>query len=94
MSRSPPPSPSLSSAARTWTGCEATNESTGAGATAIGATRRIGIPSAGTSRAHRWQAGIVAAALIWRVALRPGVVPALVGSAIIGIIATLAGAPT
>jgi chromate transporter len=43
---------------------------------------------------YPWQGGILAAALIWLVALRRGVVTALLGAAIIGIIAGLAGAPT
>jgi chromate transporter len=66
---------------------------TGAGAAAIGAIAGSAIPLS-RALAHPWQAGILAAALIWLVALRRGVVTALLGAALIGIIAALAGAPT
>jgi chromate transporter len=66
---------------------------TGAGAAAIGAIAGSAIPLS-RALAHPWQAGTLAAALIWLVALRRGVVPALTGGAIIGIIAALAGAPS
>jgi chromate transporter len=65
---------------------------TGAGAAAIGAIAGSAIPLS-RALAHPWQAGTLAAALIWLIALRRGVVPALLGAAIIGIIAALAGAP-
>ncbi|HUJ67278.1 MAG TPA: chromate efflux transporter [Acidimicrobiales bacterium] len=66
---------------------------TGAGAAAIGAIAGSAIPLS-RALAHPWQAGVLAAALVWLVALRRGVVPALTGAAVVGIIAALAGAPT
>jgi hypothetical protein len=42
---------------------------------------------------HLWQLGVLAVALLWLLALRRGVVSALVGAAALGIIAALAGAP-
>jgi chromate transporter len=66
---------------------------TGAGAAAIGAIAGSAIPLS-RALAHPWQAGILAAALLWLVALRRGVVPALAGAGMIGIVAALAGAPT
>jgi chromate transporter len=65
---------------------------TGASAAAIGAIAGSAIPL-GLALAHPWQAGVLAAALIWLVALRRGVVSGLVGSAAVGVIAVMAGAP-
>jgi chromate transporter len=66
---------------------------TGAGATAIGAIAGSAVPLS-RALAHPWQAGILAAALIWLIALGCGVVPVLVGAAIIGIISAIARAPS
>jgi chromate transporter len=65
---------------------------TGAGAAAIGAIAGSAIPLAGALN-HVWQVGILALALMWLLAGRRGVVSALVGAAVLGIIAALAGAP-
>ena len=66
---------------------------TGAGAAAIGAIAGSAIPLS-RALAHSWQIGILAAAVIWLVVLRRAVVLALLGAAIVGTIAALAGAPT
>ena len=66
---------------------------TGAGAAAIGAIAGSAIPL-GLAFAHLWQLGVLAAALVWLLALRRGIVAGLVGAAAIGIVAALAGAPT
>jgi chromate transporter len=65
---------------------------TGAGATVIGAIAGSAIPL-GLALTQFWQAGILAAALLWLLALRRGVVIALIGAGIIGVIAVLVGAP-
>ncbi|MDQ1581161.1 MAG: chromate transporter [Microbacteriaceae bacterium] len=65
---------------------------TGAGATVIGAIAGSAIPL-GLALTQFWQAGILAAALLWLLASRRGVVLALIGAGIIGVIAVLIGAP-
>jgi chromate transporter len=65
---------------------------TGAGAAAIGAIAGSAIPL-GRALDHLWQVGILGLAVIWLVVWRRGVVPALVGAAVLGIIAAFAGAP-
>ncbi|MBO0746971.1 MAG: chromate efflux transporter [Acidimicrobiaceae bacterium] len=65
---------------------------TGAGAAAIGAIAGSAIPL-GLALAHLWQIGVLAVAFAWLVGLRRGVVSGLVGSALLGLIAALAGAP-
>jgi chromate transporter len=64
---------------------------TGAGAAAIGAIAGASIPLA-SALSHLWQIGVLAAASIWLLLLRRGVVTTLLGSAAIGVIAALAGA--
>ena len=64
---------------------------TGAGPAAIGAIAGATIPL-GLGLAHLWQLGVLALALVWLVALRRGVVAALIGAGVLGVIAVLAGA--
>ena len=64
---------------------------TGAGPAAIGAIAGATIPL-GLSLTHLWQVGVLALALVWLVALRRGVVAALIGAGALGVIAVLAGA--
>jgi chromate transporter len=64
----------------------------GAGPAAIGAIAGAAIPL-GRDLGHRWQAGVLLLAAGWLLALRRGVVTALVCSAAIGVVAALAGAP-
>jgi chromate transporter len=65
---------------------------TGAGAASIGAIAGSAVPLA-LALTHLWQLGVLAAAAVWLLALRRGVVPALVGGALIGAAAALLGAP-
>ena len=65
----------------------------GAGTAVIGAIAGSSIPL-GLELSHLWQLGVLAAAAIWLLALRRGVVLALVGAGAIGIVAVLAGAPS
>ena len=65
---------------------------TGAGPAAIGAIAGASIPL-GLALSHLWQVALVALAAAWLVALRRGVVTAIVGAGVLGIIAVLAGAP-
>jgi chromate transporter len=65
---------------------------TGAGPAAIGAIAGSTIPLA-LDLLHLWQFGILALAAIWLVVARRNVVVAIVGSAALGVIAVLAGAP-
>jgi chromate transporter len=65
---------------------------TGAGAAAIGAIAGSAIPL-GRALAHLWQVGILAAAAVWLLGLRRGVVPALAGAAALGVIIAFAGGP-
>jgi len=64
----------------------------GAGAAVIGAIAGSAIPL-GLELAHSWQVGILVLAALWLLALRRGVVVALVGAGAIGMVAVLAGAP-
>jgi chromate transporter len=65
---------------------------TGAGAAAIGAIAGSAIPL-GLALSHLWQIGVLALALIWLLALRRGIIPCLLGAAILGVIGAFAGAP-
>ena len=65
---------------------------TGAGPAAIGAIAGAAVPL-GLALGHLWQAGLLVLAAIWLVGLRRGVVSAIVGSAVLGVIAYAAGAP-
>jgi chromate transporter len=65
---------------------------TGAGPAAIGAIAGATIPL-GLALSHLWQAGVLVLAAVWLIALRRGVVTAIVGAGAIGVIAALAGAP-
>jgi len=65
---------------------------TGAGPAAIGAIAGAAVPL-GLALAHLWQAGLLVLAAIWLVGLRRGVVSAIVGAAVLGVIAYAAGAP-
>jgi chromate transporter len=64
---------------------------TAAGPAAIGAIAGATIPL-GLGLAHLWQLGVLALALVWLVALRRGVVAALIGAGALGVVAVLAGA--
>ncbi len=64
----------------------------GAGSAVIGAIAGSAIPL-GLELAHLWQLGVLAIAAVWLLALRRGLVLALVGAGIIGLVAVLAGAP-
>ena len=59
----------------------------------IGAIAGSAIPL-GQELTHLWQLGILAMAAIWLLALRRGVVLALLAAGAIGILAVLAGAPS
>jgi chromate transporter len=65
----------------------------GAGAAVIGAIAGSAIPL-GRELAHLWQVGVLGLAAIWLLALRRGVVPALVGAGVLGVVAVVAGAPS
>jgi chromate transporter len=65
---------------------------TGAGPAAIGAIAGAAVPL-GLSLTQPWQAALLALAAIWLIALRRGVVTAIVGSAVLGVIVYLAGGP-
>jgi chromate transporter len=65
---------------------------TGAGPAAIGAIAGASIPL-GLALSHLWQVAVLALAAVWLVALRRGVVPAIAGAGVLGVIAVLAGAP-
>jgi chromate transporter len=65
---------------------------TGAGPAAIGAIAGATIPLA-LALSHLWQVAVLAMAAVWLVALRRGVVAAIVGAGALGVIAALAGAP-
>ena len=64
---------------------------TGAGPAAIGAIAGATIPL-GLALSHLWQVAVLAAAVAWLIALRRGVVAAIVGAGALGVIAALAGA--
>ena len=65
---------------------------TGAGPAAIGAIAGATIPLT-LALSHLWQLAVLGLAGLWLIALRRGVVSTLVGSAALGVIAVLAGAP-
>lgn len=65
---------------------------TGAGPAAIGAIAGSTIPLA-LELAHLWQLAVLGLAAIWLLALRRNVVVAIVGAAVLGLVAVLAGAP-
>jgi chromate transporter len=65
---------------------------TGAGPAAIGAIAGAAIPLV-AALAHLWQAGVLLLAAAWLIGLRRGVVPAIVGAAVLGILVYLAGGP-
>jgi chromate transporter len=65
---------------------------TGAGPAVVGAIAGAAVPL-GMALTHLWQVGVLAAVAVWLLALRKGVVTAIVGAAVIGIAAALAGAP-
>lgn len=65
---------------------------TGAGPAAIGAIAGAAIPL-GFALSHLWQAAVLGLAAVWLAGLRRGVVVALVGAGLLGVIAALAGAP-
>jgi chromate transporter len=65
---------------------------TGAGPAAIGAIAGAAIPLA-ASLAHLWQVAVLALAGVWLVGLRRGVVTAILGSAVAGVLVYLAGGP-
>jgi chromate transporter len=65
---------------------------TGAGPAAIGAIAGAALPLA-LGLNHLWQAAVLAAAAVWLVAFRRGVVTAIVGAAALGVIMFLAGGP-
>jgi chromate transporter len=65
----------------------------GAGSAVIGAIAGSAIPL-GLELAHLWQMGVLALAAVWLLALRQGVVLALVAAGAIGVVAVLAGAPS
>jgi chromate transporter len=66
---------------------------TGAGATVIGAILGSAVPL-GLALSQWWQLGVLALALIWLLALRRGVVPAIIAGAVLGVVAALLGLPT
>ena len=65
---------------------------TGAGPAVVGAIAGSAIPL-GLALSHLWQLAVLALSGIWLIALRKGVVLAIVGGGIAGAIAALAGAP-
>ncbi|MBV9661216.1 MAG: chromate efflux transporter [Acidimicrobiales bacterium] len=65
---------------------------TGAGPAVIGAIAGSAIPLA-LALAHLWQLPILGLAAVWLLGLRRGVVIAIVGAGLLGVIAALAGAP-
>jgi chromate transporter len=64
----------------------------GAGPASAGAIAGASVPL-GQSLAHLWQFGVLALAAGWLLALRRGVVSAIVGGAVLGVAAFLAGGP-
>jgi len=65
---------------------------TGAGPAAIGAIAGAAVPLALALR-HAWQFALLAVVVGWLLGLRRGVVSAIVGAGVIGIIAVILGAP-
>jgi chromate transporter len=66
---------------------------TGAGATVIGAILGSAVPL-GLALSQWWQLGVLGLALVWLLALRRGVVPAILAGAVLGVVAALLGLPT
>jgi chromate transporter len=64
----------------------------GAGPAAIGAIAGAAIPLA-LALGHLWQYGLLSLAAAWLLVVRRGVVSTIVGAAVIGSVAVLAGAP-
>jgi chromate transporter len=65
---------------------------TGAGAAVIGAIAGSAIPLA-RELAHLWQFGLLGLTAVWLLGLRRGLVPALLASGVVGVVAVMAGAP-
>jgi chromate transporter len=65
---------------------------TGAGPAVIGAIAGSAIPLA-LALAHLWQLAVLGPAALWLLALRRGVVVAIVGAGLLGVLAAFAGAP-
>jgi chromate transporter len=65
----------------------------GAGAAVIGAIAGSAIPL-GRELSHLWQFGVLFLAALWLLALKRGILPALLMAGTIGILAVLAGAPS
>ncbi len=65
----------------------------GAGSAVVGAIAGSSIPL-GLEMSHLWQLGVTALAAIWLLALRRGVVAALIGAGALGVVAVLVGAPS
>jgi chromate transporter len=65
---------------------------TGAGPASIGAIAGAAVPL-GLALVHLWQVGVLAVAAGWLIGLRRGVVTAIAGSAVLGVIVFLAGGP-
>ncbi len=65
---------------------------TGAAAASIGAIAGASIPLA-LALTHLWQVGVLGLAACWLLVLRRGVISALIGAALLGVVAALAGAP-
>jgi chromate transporter len=63
----------------------------GAGPAAIGAIAGAAVPLA-LALGHIWQYGLLAVAVVWLLAIRRGAVSTIVGAAVIGSVAVLAGA--
>ena len=65
---------------------------TGAGPAVIGAIAGSAIPLA-MALQHAWQFGVLATAALWLLAARRGVVTALLGAGVLGVVAALVGWP-
>ena len=65
---------------------------TGAGAAVIGAIAGSAIPL-GRELTHLWQVGVLGLAAVWLLGLKRGVVLALLGAGVLGVIVVTAGAP-
>ena len=65
---------------------------TGAGAASLGAIAGSAVPLA-LALSYLWQVGVLAAAAVWLLSLRRGVVWALVGAAVIGVAGAFIGLP-
>ena len=64
----------------------------GAGPAVVGAIAGSAVPLA-AALDHLWQVAVLAAAAVWLLLLRRGVVSVLVGAGALGLVAALAGAP-